>query len=202
MTLPVRHLVGAVVAFGLLGCKKPEIRVYTVPRDSTPPPASTTPASTAAPATPAPAPTPQVPPGAPPSPAPSQFKWTVPAGWTEAKPGPMQQARFAVPEKEGAQAEVAVSVFPSDTGGTLANVNRWRAQLGLPPVDESGLANLVAPLSAAPNAVLVDLSNDTKRMLAAIVPRDGIWWFYKMTGGAPAVAGAREAFIAFVSSTP
>ena len=61
---------------------------------------------------------------------------------------------------------------------------------------------VVAPLSAAPNAVLVDLSNNDKRMLAAIVPRDGIWWFYKMTGGAPAVANAREAFIGFVSSKP
>ena len=28
----------------------------------------------------------------------------------------------------------------SDTGGTLANVNRWRAQLSIPATDEAGLA--------------------------------------------------------------
>ena len=187
-----RFLLLVLATLPLAACNKPKVEVYTVPKESTPTPIQPSEAPAAAAAN-APAPS---------APAPSQFKWTVPSDWTEAKPGPMQQARFAVPEKDGAQAEVAVSVFPSDTGGTLQNVNRWRAQLGLMPVTESGLANLVAPLSAAPDAVLVDLSNNDKRMLAAIVPRDGIWWFYKLTGGAPAVANAREAFIGFVSSTP
>jgi hypothetical protein len=184
----------AVATLPLAACNKPKIEVYTAPKDN---PAPSTPAENAAATAPAAA-TPA--PGAPV--AVSQFKWTVPADWKETKPGPMQQARFTVPEKDGAQAEVAVSVFPSDTGGTLANVNRWRAQLGLPPVENSGLANIVAPLSAAPGAQLVDLANNDKRMLAAIVPRDGIWWFYKMTGGGPAVANARDAFIGFVSSRP
>jgi len=197
MILSARPFLGlAAVFLGLAACRKPAIQVYTVPKETTPSPASALPGPVAA----APVATP--PPGAPPSPAPAQFRWTVPGGWTEAKPGPMQQARFAMPEKDGAQAEVAVSVFPSDTGGTLANVNRWRAQLGLQPVTESGLANLVAPLAAAPNAVLVDLSNNEKRMLAAIVPREGTWWFYKLTGGPPAVAQAREDFVSFVSSPP
>lgn len=187
-----RLLLFVLATLPLAACNKPKVEVYTVRKESTPTPtgASDAPSPNAANAP------------APSTPAPSQFKWTVPSDWTESKPGPMQQARFAVPEKDGAQAEVAVSVFPSDTGGTLQNVNRWRAQLGLPPVDSAGLANLVAPLSAAPNAVLADLSNNDKRMLAAIVPRDGTWWFYKLTGGTPAVANAREAFIGFVSSTP
>jgi hypothetical protein len=191
--MPARRLIAVVVPLlALAACNKPEITVYTAPKDSMPPPASTAAAETANPV-----------PSAPPSPAPSQFKWAVPADWKETKPGAMQQARFTVPEKDGATAEVAVSVFPSDTGGTLANVNRWRGQLGLPPVEESGLANLVTPLpSVAPNAVLADLAHNDKRMLAAIVPRDGIWWFYKMTGGAAAVANARDAFIGFVSSKP
>jgi hypothetical protein len=195
MILPVcRLLLLAIAALPLAACNKPKIEVYTAPKDglATPAPNESAAAPASAAATPAPgAPVPV-----------SQFKWTVPADWKETKPGPMQQARFTVPEKDGAQAEVAVSVFPSDTGGTLANVNRWRAQLGLPPVEESGLAHLVAPLSAAPGAQLVDLANNDKRMLTAIVPRDGIWWFYKMTGGAAAVANARDAFIGFVSSRP
>ena len=36
---------------------------------------------------------------------------------------------------EGKTASVNISFFPGDVGGTFANVNRWRAQMGLPPVD-------------------------------------------------------------------
>ena len=135
-------------------------------------------------------------PGAP------QFRWSVPEGWTPMAAGAMQAAKFSVPEQSGAKAEVAVSIFPGESGGTLANVNRWRKQLGLEEVDEAGLKELVTPLDAAPGAVLADLVNDQRRMLGAIVPREGGWWFYKMMGDAPAVLAARESFIEFVKSAP
>jgi len=120
-----------------------------------------------------------------------------PAGWTALAPGNMQIAKFAVPEKEGAKAEVSVSVFPSDTGGTLANVNRWRKQLGLGEVDESSLPANVKPLDGANGAVLVDLKNEARALLGAIVPREGQWFFYKLLGDVAAVEGAREQFVAF-----
>lgn len=138
----------------------------------------------------------------PPAPEKPQPKWTVPAGWQTNAPGQMQLAKFTVPAVEKAQAEVAVSVFPSDTGGMLANVNRWRRQLGLGDIDEAGLKDCVKPLEGAPGAELVELANAEKRMLSAIVPRDGTWWFYKMSGDAPAVNAAREDFVRFALSTP
>ena len=134
--------------------------------------------------------------------SPPAFKWAVPEGWQAVAPGQMQVAKFSVPEQNGTKAEVAVSVFPSESGGTLANVNRWRQQLGLEPVEEAALKNYVTPLDAAPDALLVDLANEQRRMLGAIVPRDGRWWFYKMMGDAPAVAAARESFVAFAKSPP
>lgn len=136
------------------------------------------------------------------SPIASQFKWTVPEGWQALAPGQMQVAKFSVPEQNGTKAEVAVSIFPSESGGTLANVNRWRQQLGLPAIDEAALKDYVTPLDATPDALLVDLANEQRRMLGAIVPRDGRWWFYKMMGDAAAVAAARESFVAFVKSSP
>ena len=141
---------------------------------------------------------------APPSaPATSEFKWKVPEGWQTLTPGNMQVGKFAVPEKDGAKAEVFVSVFPSDTGGTLANVNRWCQQLGLPAVDDAGLASVATPLDrATPDGVLIDLKNDPRALLGAIVPRDGGWWFYKLLGDASAVGAARESFIAFAKSQP
>jgi hypothetical protein len=132
----------------------------------------------------------------------AQFKWKVPAGWQTLAAGQMQVAKFSVPEKDGAKAEVFVSVFPSESGGTLANVNRWRRQIGLEAVDEEGLKPLVSALPVAPGALLVDLKNDAKAMLGAIVPREGRWWFYKLMGDAPAVNAAREAFVGFVQTAP
>ena len=129
--------------------------------------------------------------------------WDVPNGWKQIAPGQMQVARFVLPQQNGAGGEVFVSVFPSDTGGNLANVNRWRRQLKLPETDEKNLASLVTPLDAAiPNAVLVDMTNDTQRMLGAIVPRSGQWWFYKLLGDNAAVGAERDNFIRFAKSTP
>ncbi len=137
---------------------------------------------------------------APPAP---EFQWQVPAGWQTLTPGNMQVGKFAVPEKDGGKAEVFVSIFPSDTGGTLANVNRWCQQLGLPDMDDTGLAKVAAPLDpATPDAVLIALKNDPRALLGAIIPREGRWWFYKLLGDASAVDAARESFIAFAKTQP
>ena len=131
------------------------------------------------------------------------FHWAMPPDWKEVAPGQMQVAKFNVPEQAGAKADVTVSIFPSDTGGTLSNVNRWRQQIGLAPVDQAGLSGSVAPLSPElPGAELVTLSNETRSLLGAIVPRQGQWFFYKMMGDTPAVAAARESFIGFAKAQP
>ncbi len=143
----------------------------------------------------APTPTPPSTPAAP------EAAVATPAGWTQQAPGPMQVAKFTVPEKDGAKADVTVSVFPSDTGGTLANINRWRGQVGLPATDEAGLATCTTPLDAAlPGAILTDLKGESRSMLGAIVPRNGQWFFYKLTGDTAAVSAARESFVTFVRS--
>ena len=142
-------------------------------------------------------------PPAPPAPPTSEFKWKVPEGWQTLTPGNMQVGKFSVPEKDGAKGEVFVSIFPNDTGGTLANVNRWCQQLGLPAVDDAGLKSIASPLDpATPDAVLIDLKGDARALLGAIVPREGRWWFYKLLGDAPAVTAARESFIAFAKTQP
>jgi hypothetical protein len=143
----------------------------------------------------------------PTEPAPPTPAMVAPEGWQALPAGQMQVAKFAVKTGEGAKAEVSVSVFPSDTGGTLANVNRWRRQLGLADTDEAGLQDCVTPLEGAsidgaPSSILADLTHENRRMLGAIVPRDGRWWFYKMMGDAAAVNAERENFVNFVKTQP
>ncbi len=133
----------------------------------------------------------------------STQKWKVPAQWTTVAAGMMQLAKFAVPARGDAKAEVAVSVFPNDTGGTLGNVNRWRQQIGLEPVTEAELLKQVTTLDpATPQAFLVDLKNNDRQLIAAVVPRGSQWFFYKLTGATAAVAPEKDAFVAFVKSEP
>ena len=127
----------------------------------------------------------------------------VPAGWTEVAPGPMQQAKFSVPQKDGAKAEVTVSVFPTATGTTVENVKRWRRQIALAEIPDDEIAKLAQPLAGAPEgSILVELKNENRALTGAIVVRDGKWWFLKLLGDAPAVAAAREAFVTFATKLP
>jgi hypothetical protein len=133
----------------------------------------------------------------------SKPNWRVPGQWKELPAGQMQMAKFAVPQRGSAKAEVSVSIFPNDTGGTLANVNRWRGQIGLPEVQAADLPSMVSPLDPAnPDAILVDMKSESKRVLGAIVPRSGTYWFYKLLGDTEAVAPEKESFVAFVKSAP
>jgi hypothetical protein len=145
---------------------------------------------------PGPAPTPTLPPTPtpPPSTTPVVVPGTPPSSWTAQTPGPLQAAKFKV----GDNAEVAVSVFANDTGGVASNVSRWRGQLGLPVADEATIKSSIKPIPGAPEgSVMVDLENAGKTLAGAIVPRDGKWYFYKLTGETAAVAAAREAFITY-----
>ena len=128
---------------------------------------------------------------------------SYPAGWEPLVPGPMQVAKFSVPAQNGAKAEVAVSIFPTDTGGVVANVKRWRAQMDMPEVDDDAARAAAQPLEGAPEgAMLIALQNQSRALIGAIVPRDGRWFFYKMSGDTAAVSAARAAFVEFAKQKP
>jgi hypothetical protein len=129
--------------------------------------------------------------------------WKTPESWKQLNPGPMQVAKFQSPVENGASAEITVAVFPGDVGGTLANVNRWRGQIGLPAVQEADLAKVTESLDLGGNkAILVDMiSEQTKtRMIAAIVPKAGQTWFYKLLGQDAIAGREKDAFLKFVQS--
>jgi hypothetical protein len=133
----------------------------------------------------------------------SKFNWTVPATWKEIPAGDMQVARFTVPEKDGAKGEVFVSMFDSKTGTTLANVNRWRNQIGLAPVEEKDLASLISSLDPSnPEAILVDMKKGDRQIIGAVVPREGRYWFYKLLGDSEVVSSQKDSFTAFAKSKP
>ena len=131
----------------------------------------------------------------------SAFEKLAPKEWKPLPAGQMQLAKFEVPEVQGGKAQVSVSMFDNDTGGTLANVNRWRRQIGLGEITAAQLSEVTSPLDAKrPDSLLINLTNNDQQILGAIVPRGGQWFFYKLMGTTPAVAAQKEAFVRFVAT--
>jgi len=142
--------------------------------------------------------------GAAPGSETSRPQWKVPAGWKEIPSGPFLVAKFTVGDGKSATA-VNVSTSAGDGGGVLANVNRWRGQLGLPPWSETEARQQTREVALADGtATWVELSGTDGRtgqaatVVGAIVPHGGQTWFYKLMGEAQTVAGQKSAFTRFV----
>ena len=131
------------------------------------------------------------------------LRWALPKGWTETRSAGGMRYATIKPTAQG-KIEVSVTVFPGPAGGELANVNRWRNQIGLPPVEEAALTKDRKTLkSPAGSVALFDYTGDGKektRMVAAILLAGGNSWFVKMVGDAGPVAASRADFVRLLES--
>ncbi|UPT73757.1 MAG: hypothetical protein M0D55_18210 [Elusimicrobiota bacterium] len=97
-----------------------------------------------------------------------------------------------------------MTAFPGDVGGELANVNRWRGQIGLPPLEEAGLIKArQALVSKAGPVALYDFSSEGERktrLIAGTIFAGDSTWFFKLMGDEEPAAAARPAFVALLRS--
>jgi hypothetical protein len=130
------------------------------------------------------------------------LRWTLPKGWTESAGGQMRYATLKPPV--AGKIDASVVVLPGPAGGELANVNRWRGQIGLPPLDEAALAKArkVVKTKAGPLKVYDFTSEGAtrSRLVAGLAEAKGDTWFVKITGDADAVGAAREDFMKLLGS--
>jgi hypothetical protein len=136
-------------------------------------------------------------------------QWTVPGAWQTGTASSMRRATFLVSGEGGQAAEVAVSVFPGDVGGLMANINRWRGQIGLGPAAPDEISGFTSDVEVdGTKSTVVDLKAGTvppgktqpTRMIVVTVPHAGNSWFFKMTGDTALVETQKEAFLQFVKS--
>ena len=135
----------------------------------------------------------------------SDLTWTAPAKWV-AKPGSAMRKGSYTITSEGiaGDADLSITAFPGDVGGDLANLNRWRGQVELPPVaagelesgaprhEHNGLQMRVVDIvGTGPNA---------KRILGAMIPYQGATWFIKLIGPDALVAKQKADFTAFLDT--
>ncbi len=130
--------------------------------------------------------------------------FTVPTGWRE-DPSP-RTARITTIVPEGdPSTEIAVTSFPGDVGGELANVNRWRGQLSLPPVATLDAEETTgATINSLPARVYrfsrAGAEPGRPGIIVAFVMHDGKSWFFKMSGPIEALDSHRSAFVEFIES--
>jgi hypothetical protein len=138
------------------------------------------------------------------------FRFTKPDDWEERPPdmpqGVPRLAVFLVRDQDH-HAEVSVVPLAGPGGGALANVNRWRRQLGLEPLDDDAqlqkeMRLLDVANGKAPYVDLVgrDPTGGAKRILGAWIAHGGRTWFIKMIGSPELVGKQQAAFEAFVQS--
>jgi hypothetical protein len=186
----------AVLFFG--GCQKADVTTYRIAKEKDPempaaagasgatPPAGGTMASTPVATTEG-----------------SALAWTAPADWKAQAAGAMRKGSYTIGTGD-ATADVSITAFPSSVGGELANVNRWRGQVELPPISEGELERAVTRVEH--NGLkfgVVDLGGGgaaPKRILGAWTPFAGGTWFFKIIGPDALVAAQKAAFANFLAT--
>jgi len=73
--------------------------------------------------------------------------WTAPASWVAKPTTPMRKGSYSVSGENGEACDLSITAFPGAVGGELANLNRWRGQLNLPPIESEALESAVSRLS-------------------------------------------------------
>ena len=134
--------------------------------------------------------------------------WTVPESWTQAPDKAMRIVTFTM--GESGNSECYVTSLSGPAGGVESNINRWRQQMGQPPLDGPALAELPVLTILGKPSPMIEIAGSFTGMdgqggeafalLGAICPLDGETLFVKMTGPASEVQANKDKFAAFCES--
>lgn len=141
-----------------------------------------------------------------------QFGWTTPAGWTEKPrtPGSMRRGSWSI--DAAPRADCSLITLGGTGGGLAANVNRWRGEMGLEPLEGEAIAALPRRTLIGGEAVYLDMTGafgggmggsgpiPNARMLGLIRALPQAMIFLKLTGPAEAVAANKAAFESLADS--
>lgn len=132
-----------------------------------------------------------------------EFTWALPEGWQELDPSSLRNANFRVAGDPNS--ECYLTLLPGGAGGVVANVNRWRGQLGLEPLSEQQIQALPRKILLRGEAVFVDMQGDFRgmgteakpdyRMAGLILEAPSATVFLKMVGPSAVVGGEIQSFL-------
>jgi hypothetical protein len=129
--------------------------------------------------------------------------WRVPSGWRRVgSDQPMRFATFEAPA-EGGTLEVAVTRFGGDVGGELANINRWRRQMGLAPIAEDALSEAIERFTSDGfSGYVARVDGDGRRFLAVGLhdERADHTWFVRAIASPEEIDAIESELIGFARS--
>jgi hypothetical protein len=130
----------------------------------------------------------------------ANISYSVPEGWVEQQASGIRKATLQVNSETGS-AEITILTFPGDVGGRLANINRWRGQIGLDPATPEDLqAYTEGVVISNHRGLYVRLESEPQSILGALLPFHGNTWFIKMMGDTPTVLANEAALQQFLAS--
>jgi len=185
------------------GCREAKIQSYRVPKEAPPPPLSFDMPGMAAANNGSSAAQPEIPVANSEN---ATLRWVAPENWAALPLVAMRVAGYRLSSADGsATAELTITAFPGDVGGDLANINRWRGQIGLAPIPAAALATEIQRLRLEERDFkLVEMANTqsspAQATLAAYTEHDGSTWFFKLTGAPALVAAEKPAFLEFLKT--
>jgi hypothetical protein len=137
------------------------------------------------------------------------FTWTLPSGWKlDPSSRPMRVATVNV-EATSKTGELIVSRFRTGAFGSgVANINRWRQQVGLGPISNESEVTPEKTTVGGVEAKVYDFTgpagpdgNPPKRTRVAMVDTpSGDAWFFRLNGPSDLVEGQRGAFDSVLQS--
>ncbi len=175
------------IAMALVSCNNDKIEVYSIPKEGI----NVAMQSGSAGLVP--------PPGNP-------AQWIKPDGWSEQPLSEMRLGSFKVEGPNATSADVSVIAFPGEAGGLSSNINRWRGQLQLAPLDEDQLSQVIqhTEVNNVPTYLVdfqtADNGPKPSRILGAVLQTADRAWFVKMTGPPELIESQRQKFLDFVKS--
>jgi hypothetical protein len=126
--------------------------------------------------------------------------YTVPEGWEDLPASGIRKANLKVSDANGT-AELTVLVFPGDVGGRLANINRWRGQVGLEDAQPEDLPQFTEGYAISQHPGLyVRLEGGAQSILGGLLPFHGSTWFFKFLGNSSTVLSNEAKMKAFLDS--
>lgn len=139
---------------------------------------------------------------------PAVSDWHVPDTWKAAHERPMRLVTFTMGASN--RTECYVTVLSGHAGGTAANVNRWRDQMGQSPLDAAAVAALPKLTVLGREATFIEvegafegMGNESRSnylLLGVICELDDQMVFVKLTGPAAEARAEKARFILFCES--
>ena len=127
------------------------------------------------------------------------LKWNAPKEWKEKATNSIRIGSYDLPNIDSKKAELSIIILAGDGGGIVANINRWRDQIGLSELDsvsiEKSLSNITGKLG---QYKYTEIINGDKSISAAFIMHSDKTIYIKASGHSEVIASQAQAFKDFI----